>query len=339
MASTRAAFDWLTGRHSHDVAPASSKICVRRAFTTANSATPTATPTAGAAARSWSTGWWTNGSSAWASSTTSRASEVTPKKKRAACATRSWIAWTRPTGIPSFGYDRELDWLRNMHDWMISKKRYWGLALPIWECDECGHFTSLADEEELEERAVEGWEDVRGHSPHRPLYRRRQNRLPALRRPIERIKDVGNPVARRGHRRLQHPGLLRHRPGLLGQMVSGRLDHRKLPRPVPQLVLQRCWPKAPSWGKAPFLNLFGYATLLAEDGREMHKSWGNSIEFNEAPTRWARHDALALRQLQAGAKPALRLPSPSTRRAAASSSRSGTSTASSSLTRNRLACG
>ena len=36
--------------------------------------------------------------------------------------------------IPDFGYERELDWLRNMHDWMISKKRYWGLALPIYDC-------------------------------------------------------------------------------------------------------------------------------------------------------------------------------------------------------------
>ena len=39
--------------------------------------------------------------------------------------------------IPSFGLDRELDWLRNMEDWMISKKRYWGLALPIYVCDDC----------------------------------------------------------------------------------------------------------------------------------------------------------------------------------------------------------
>ncbi|GAI10952.1 unnamed protein product, partial [marine sediment metagenome] len=36
--------------------------------------------------------------------------------------------------IPSFGLDRELDWLKNMQDWLISKKRYWGLALPIYEC-------------------------------------------------------------------------------------------------------------------------------------------------------------------------------------------------------------
>ena len=37
--------------------------------------------------------------------------------------------------IPEFGYSREMDWLHNMHDWMISKKRYWGLALPIWVCE------------------------------------------------------------------------------------------------------------------------------------------------------------------------------------------------------------
>ncbi len=36
--------------------------------------------------------------------------------------------------IPDFGLERELDWLRNMEDWMISKKRYWGLALPIYRC-------------------------------------------------------------------------------------------------------------------------------------------------------------------------------------------------------------
>lgn len=41
--------------------------------------------------------------------------------------------------IPSFGLKREIDWLKNMSDWLISKKRYWGLALPIFEC-RCGNF-------------------------------------------------------------------------------------------------------------------------------------------------------------------------------------------------------
>jgi len=40
--------------------------------------------------------------------------------------------------IPGFGYERELDWLLNMRDWMISKKRYWGLALPIYDCGHAG---------------------------------------------------------------------------------------------------------------------------------------------------------------------------------------------------------
>jgi isoleucyl-tRNA synthetase len=38
-------------------------------------------------------------------------------------------------------------------------------------------------------------------------------------------------------------------------------------------------------GTPPFLENFGYATFLAEDGREMHKSWGNAIEFNEGAAK------------------------------------------------------
>jgi isoleucyl-tRNA synthetase len=60
--------------------------------------------------------------------------ELTAEEKAAACATRSWMWSTRSKWIPDFGHAREMDWLRNMHDWMISKKRYWGLALPIWVC-------------------------------------------------------------------------------------------------------------------------------------------------------------------------------------------------------------
>ncbi len=72
------------------------------------------------------------------------------------------------TWIPAFGLDRELDWLRNMDDWMISKKRYWGLALPIFDCPDCGTFEVISGKEELKERAVSGWEEFEGHTPHRP---------------------------------------------------------------------------------------------------------------------------------------------------------------------------
>ena len=50
---------------------------------------------------------------------------------------------------PSFGYERELDWLHTMSDWMISKKRYWGLALPIWVCEKTGYTEAVANYDDL----------------------------------------------------------------------------------------------------------------------------------------------------------------------------------------------
>ena len=65
--------------------------------------------------------------------------------------------------LPSFGLERELDWLNNMHDWLISKKnRYWGLALPIWECKKCGNFEVIGSKEELNEKSVD-WQIKRKH--------------------------------------------------------------------------------------------------------------------------------------------------------------------------------
>ncbi|MCH7988809.1 MAG: class I tRNA ligase family protein, partial [Planctomycetes bacterium] len=54
------------------------------------------------------------------------------------------------------GQKLELEWLSNMRDWMISKKRFWGLALPIWFDEETGDFEVIGSLAELKERAVEG---------------------------------------------------------------------------------------------------------------------------------------------------------------------------------------
>src|SRR3954447_21648983 len=95
--------------------------------------------------------------------------------------------------IPDFGHDRELDWLRNMHDWMISKKRYWGLALPIYDCAACGTVEVVGGRDELRTRAVTGWESFEGHTPHRPWVDEVRIACPSCGAAVERIKDVGNP--------------------------------------------------------------------------------------------------------------------------------------------------
>ena len=47
-----------------------------------------------------------------------------------------------------------------MHDWLISKKRYWGLALPIWECEKCKSYQVIGSKEELEKKTNELSEEL-----------------------------------------------------------------------------------------------------------------------------------------------------------------------------------
>src|SRR5262249_26318004 len=92
------------------------------------------------------------------------------------------------------GKARELDWLRNMGDWMISKKRFWGLALPIWVCEDqnCKNFEIIGSREELKQRAIEGWNRFEGHSPHRPWIDLVKIQCKCGQK-ARRIPDVGNP--------------------------------------------------------------------------------------------------------------------------------------------------
>ena len=137
--------------------------------------------------------------------------------------------------IPSFGLERELDWLRNMDDWMISKKRYWGLALPIYKCG-CGHFEVIGSETELKERAVEGWSGFEGHSPHRPWIDGVKIRCPQCNETVSRIRDVGNPWLDAGIVPYSTIGY-RHDRKQWEEWFPRGLDIGELPRPVPQLVL------------------------------------------------------------------------------------------------------
>jgi isoleucyl-tRNA synthetase len=186
--------------------------------------------------------------------------------------------------IPDFGYERELDWLRNMHDWMISKKRFWGLALPIYDCQACGTFDVIGGREELEERAIEGWPAFEGHTPHRPWIDAVKIACRSCGAPVSRILDVGNPWLDAGivpfstiHYR-EDPDYWRqwYPADFITESFPGQFRNWFYAMLVMGTVLRR---------EPPYRTIFGYATLLGEDGRPMHKSWGNAIEFDEAAER------------------------------------------------------
>jgi isoleucyl-tRNA synthetase len=188
--------------------------------------------------------------------------------------------------FPEFGYAREMDWLRNMHDWMISKKRFWGLALPIWVCETCHSFEVIGDENELKERAIAGWETFEGHTPHRPYIDAIKLSCPecaaaGMQGVMSRIPDVGNPWLDAGI--------------VSFSTLSYRTDPEFWRSWYPATWISESFPgQFRNWfysllamatvvdNSPPFLQNFGYATVLAEDGHPMHKSSGNMIEFNEA---------------------------------------------------------
>jgi isoleucyl-tRNA synthetase len=186
--------------------------------------------------------------------------------------------------IPGFGYERELDWLLNMHDWMISKKRYWGLALPIYDCRACGTIEVVGGRKELEARAIEGWEALEGHTPHRPHVDAVRIACRGCGAPVERIKDVGNPWLDAGivpfstiHYREDPDYWARWYPAdFITESFPGQFRNWFYSMLAMGTVLRR---------EPPFQTIFGYALVFGEDGRQMHKSWGNAIEFDEAAER------------------------------------------------------
>ena len=186
--------------------------------------------------------------------------------------------------IPGFGYERELDWLLNMRDWMISKKRYYGLALPIYDCRACGTFDVIGGREELRERAVEGWDAFEGHTPHRPFVDAVRIACPSCGEPVARIADVGNPWLDAGivpfstmHYREDPEYWAKWFPAdFITESFPGQFRNWFYAMLAMSTVLRR---------EEPFRTIFGYATLFGEDGRPMHKSWGNAIEFDEAAER------------------------------------------------------
>ena len=187
------------------------------------------------------------------------------------------------------GQEREVEWLSNMGDWMISKKRFWGLALPIWVDEETGDFEVMGSLAELRERAVEGWDGFEGNTPHRPWIDKVKIRNPKNGNVMSRIPDVGNPWLD---------------AGIVPFSTMGyNHDREEWQKWYPADLVTECFPgQFRNWfysmlslstmmrydeaenaeDKKPFRTLLGHRLVQNEQGKPMHKSDGTAIWFEEA---------------------------------------------------------
>ena len=185
------------------------------------------------------------------------------------------------------GQNREIEWLSNMGNWMISKKRFWGLAIPIWieEYEVDGRaqvdFEVLGSLQELKERAVEGWNDFDGQTPHRPWIDGVKIRNPKTGNLMSRIPDVGNPWLDAGI--------------VPFSTMHYNTDRAEWEKWYPADLVVECFPgQFRNWfyamlsmaammdKSAPFKHLIGHRLVMNEDGKPMHKSDGTAIWFEEA---------------------------------------------------------
>jgi isoleucyl-tRNA synthetase len=219
--------------------------------------------------------------------------ELRPKLLEA----NSTVAWT-----PEYMGKRMDDWLRNMGDWNISRRRYFGLPLPFYPCA-CGHLNVIGSLAELKERATAGLEQL--EELHRPWIDEVTIRCESCGADVRRIPEVGDvwldagivPFSTLGW---HNPEWV---PGGYATGASRGLSGADLPDHaywetwfpadwVSEMREQiRLWFYSQHFmsvalvGRAPFKAVLGYEKMLDEHGREMHGSWGNLIEAEEAFAR------------------------------------------------------
>ena len=183
------------------------------------------------------------------------------------------------TWLPAYMQRRMDDWLANMADWCISRKRYWGLPLPFYPC-RCGQLTVVGSRAELRDLAVDPGALDAVPELHRPWLDGVLIRCPACAQPVRRISEVGDCWLDAG---IVPFSTLRYRD-----------DHQEWARWFPADFIVEAVGQLRGWfyallfmstaleGTSPYRTVLAHERVLAADGREMHKSWGNAVGLDDA---------------------------------------------------------
>ena len=178
----------------------------------------------------------------------------------------------------SIGKGRFGDWLENIQDWGISRNRYWGTPLNIWEC-ECGHMHSIGSREEL--YAMSGNEAAKTVEFHRPYIDEITITCPECGKQMKRVPEVIDCWFDSG----AMPFAQHHYPFENKEVFEAQFPAQFISEAVDQT---RGWfysllaESTLLFNKAPYQNVIVLGHVQDENGQKMSKSKGNAVDPFEA---------------------------------------------------------
>ena len=175
----------------------------------------------------------------------------------------------------SIGEGRFGNWLENIQDWGISRNRYWGTPLNVWECPDCGHMESVGSREELEK--LSGNPAAKTVELHRPYIDEITMPCPKCGKTMKRVPEVIDCWFDSG----AMPFAQHHYPFENKDVFEKQFPAQFISEAVDQT---RGWfyslmaESTLLFNKAPFENVIVLGHVQDENGQKMSKSKGNAVD-------------------------------------------------------------
>ena len=182
----------------------------------------------------------------------------------------------------SIGKGRFGDWLENVQDWGISRNRYWGTPLNIWQC-ECGHMESVGSRQDLNEKS--GDERAKTIELHRPYIDDITMKCPDCGKTMHRVPEVIDCWFDSG----AMPFAQHHYPFENKDLFEQQFPADFISEAVDQT---RGWfysllaESTLLFNKAPYKNVIVLGHVQDENGQKMSKSKGNAVDPFDALNKY-----------------------------------------------------